>query len=315
MPEETSQPHPARFEKALACFQEARDLTNPEESPGLYGVVLHDIADTYRDAGDLKEAVEYFQQAVSYKKRADNPSDLATTMTALANTLVSIGELTEAREVLEELLGVVPDIDNDEEGRRAAVLHNVGLIYRELGKLDVEGAYQDGIAAYRKVLDLIDGEADPGWYASVLKDIGDAYEAQDLLEQAHASYEGAVRYTRRIEGTSASLITVLIALGRVSRRLGKLEGEPGVNGASAALGGGAPVVNGRVIEDAGARPDGAPPVDAVPPSDLPGERAQAGERAEADERDQEDVPPPPDGIPPLPDSPPPDSPPGSGSGS
>ncbi|MGW2230007.1 tetratricopeptide repeat protein [Streptomyces formicae] len=295
MPEETSPPRPARFEQALACFHEARDLTHPEESPGVYGVILHDIADTYRDARDLKEAVEYFRQAVSYKLRADNPSDLATTMTALANTLVSMGEPTEARDVLEQLLAEVPKIEEGE--RRAAVLHNIGLTYEELGNLGVEGAYQDGIAAYREVLELIDGEADPGWYASVLKDIGDAYEAQDLLAQAHASYEDAVRYTRRIEGASASLITVLIALGRVSRRLGKLEGESAVNGAAATLGGAAAVVNGRVIEDA------------------------AGAGAEAGERDQEDVPPPADGIPPLPDAPPPDarpdslpdSPPGEGS--
>ncbi|MFJ2773578.1 tetratricopeptide repeat protein [Streptomyces sp. NPDC087300] len=297
MPEETTQPRPARFEQALACFHEARDLTDPEESPGVYGVILHDIADTYRDARDLKEAVEHFRQAVAYKQRADNPSDLATTMTALANTLVSIGEHTEARDVLERLLAEAPKIGDAE--RQAAVLHNVGLTYEELGNLGVAGAYDDGIATYRAALVLIDGDGDPGWYATVLKDIGDAYEAQDLLEQAHASYEDAVRYTRRIEGTSASLITVLIALGRVSRRLGRLEDELAVNGGAAVPGGGPPVVNGTVVEDASARAEAADPaepvdpVDALPPSDRPGGRAQA------------DAPPPPDGIPPRPDSPPP----------
>ncbi|QEU92598.1 tetratricopeptide repeat protein [Streptomyces kanamyceticus] len=308
MPEETSKARPARFEQALACFHEARDLTDPEESPGVYGVVLHDIADTYRDARDLKEAVEYFRQAESYKRRANNPSDLATTMTALANTLLAMGEPTESRDVLERLLVETPKIEDLE--RQAAVLHNVALTYEELGRMGMEGAYQDAVASYRAVLDLVDGEADPGWYATVLKDIGDAYEAQELLVQAHASYEDAVRYTRRIEGTSASLITVLIALGRVSRRLGKLEGESAVNGAGASIGGAAPVVNGMVIEDAGARPDGAPPADAVPPSGLPDgrvqkdERVQEDERAQEGERAQEDAPPPPDGIPPLPDSPP-----------
>ncbi|MFE0175315.1 tetratricopeptide repeat protein [Streptomyces sp. NPDC059002] len=284
MPDETSQPRPAWFEQALACFHEARDLTNPEDSPGVYGVILHDIADTYRDARDLKEAVEHFRQAVSYKRRADNPSDLATTMTALANTLVSMGEPVEARDVLERLVALASSITDVE--RRGAVLHNVGLTYEELGNLGIEGAYEESVAAYRTVLTLIDGEADPGWYATVLKDIGDAYEAQDLLEEAHSSYEDAVRYTRRIEGTPTSLITVLIALGRISRRLGKLEGESLVNG-------GAGVVNGVRIEDAraGTPPaDADAPVDSVPPS------------APQDGRAQPDAPS--DGIPPLPDTPP-----------
>ncbi|MFK4067638.1 tetratricopeptide repeat protein [Streptomyces sp. NPDC029674] len=254
MPEETSQPRPARLDQALACFYEARGLTDPEESPGVYGIILHDIADTYRDARDYKEAVEHFRQAVSYKQQADNPGDLATTMTALANTLVAMGERTEARDVLERLGAEVPKIPDTE--RRAAVLHNMALTYEELGRLGVEGAYADGVAACQAVLALVDGETDPGWYASVLKDMGDAYDAQDMVAQAHAAYEEAVRYTRRIEGTSTSLITVLIALGRVSRRLGKLEGETTVRGDGA-------VVNGAVFDEPGDQPRAAP-------SDTPG---------------------------------------------
>lgn len=249
MPEETSQPRPARLDQALACFYEARGLTDPEESPGVYGIILHDIADTYRDADDLEEAVEYFRQAVSYKQQADNPSDLATTMTALANTLAALGERSEARDVLERLAGEVPKIPDTE--RRAAVLHNMALTYEELGRAGVEGAYADGVATCQAVLALVDGESDPGWYASVLKDMGDAYDAQDMVAQAHAAYEEAVRYTRRIEGTSTSLITVLIALGRTSRRLGKLEGETTVRADAA-------TVNGAVFDEPGGQPRDAP---------------------------------------------------------
>ncbi|MEU7584350.1 tetratricopeptide repeat protein [Streptomyces sp. NPDC041068] len=274
MPEETSPRRPARFEQALACFHEARDLTDPQDSPGVYGVILHDIADTYRDAHDFKEAVEHFRQAVSYKKRADNPSDLATTMTALANTLVAMREGAEAWEVLDDLAHEVPKITDVE--RRAAVLHNMALTYEELGNLGLEGAYAEGVAVCQAVLALVDGESDPGWYATVLKDLGDAYEAQEMLPQAHAAYEEAVRYTRRIEGKSTSLITVLIALGRTSRRLGKSEGETAVNG-------GGPVLNGAVLGGMGLDGAGPPqPPGAVPdaPSDVPPSDAAAGEDEE-----------------------------------
>ncbi|MGW0530974.1 tetratricopeptide repeat protein [Streptomyces sp. NPDC003032] len=265
----------ARFEQALDCFREARDLADPEASPGVYGVILHDIADTYRDAHDIKEAVEHFRQAVSYKERADNPSDLATTMTALANTLASLGEPTEARDVLERLAEEVPKIADTE--RRAAVLHNMGLTYEELGRLGLDGAYADGVAAYQAVLALIDGDVDPGWYATVLKDIGDAYESQEMLPQAHASYEEAVRYTRRIEDTPASLITVLIALGRTARRLARREGEALGNGA-APQGGAVGTWLGGGSQEAGA---GAPGAGAAAP-DAPSAGA-AGQGASGDE--------------------------------
>ncbi|QES43180.1 hypothetical protein DEJ49_21290 [Streptomyces venezuelae] len=282
MSEETSQSRPARLEQALACFYEARGLTDPEESPGVYGIILHDIADTYRDAHDLKEAVEHFRQAVSYKQQADNPSDLATTMTALANTLVSMGERTEARDVLEQLSAEVPKIGNTE--RRAAVLHNMALTYEELGRMGVERAYADAVSACRAVLALIDGASDPGWYASVLKDMGDVYDAQDMLPQAHAAYEEAVRYTRRMESTSASLITVLIALGRTSRRLGKQEGETTVSGDGGAA------VNGARLDAARSQPreasaetpsDAPPPPQGPPPQGPPPEGPPPEAEAEA----------------------------------
>lgn len=274
MPEETSQSRPARLEQALACFYEARGLTDPQESPGVYGIILHDIADTYRDARDLKESVEYFRQAVSYKQQADNPSDLATTMTALANTLVALGERTEARDVLEQLAAEVPKIGDAE--RRAAVLHNMALTHEELGRMGVEGAYADAVAGYQAVLALVDGDSDPGWYASVLKDMGDVYDAQDLLPQAHAAYEEAVRHTRRIESTSASLITVLIALGRTSRRLGKQEGETTVSGDGAAVNGARFEVARPQPREASSATPAETPSDAPPPPDGPPDSPPGG---------------------------------------
>ncbi|WP_369217093.1 tetratricopeptide repeat protein, partial [Streptomyces flavofungini] len=229
MPDETGRPRPARFEQALACFREARELTDPDDAPGVYGVIVHDEAETYRSAGDLGRAAELFRQAVAFQERADNPSALTTSMAALAGVLVSLREPVEAREVLKRLGIEIPKIDGPQP--RAVALHNLGLAYEDLGGLGVDEAYADAVTAHRAVLDLLDGESDPGWYATVLRDLGDAYAAQDLLSLAHASYEEAVRYTRRIGGgRSHSLITMLIVLGRASRRLGTLEGETWAEG-------------------------------------------------------------------------------------
>nr|WP_237330735.1 tetratricopeptide repeat protein [Streptomyces sp. BA2] len=142
--------------QALACFEEARALTGPEESPGVYGGILHDIADTHRGAGNFKEAAEHYRQAVSYRRRADQPGELVATMYALANCLATIGELAEAATVLRQITG--------------------------------EGAYAEAVSMYRSVLALVDPETDPGSYAAALKDMGDALAAQGQLEQSHVAY-------------------------------------------------------------------------------------------------------------------------------
>ncbi|MEV0121122.1 tetratricopeptide repeat protein [Streptomyces sp. NPDC050703] len=280
MPEETDRPRPARFEQALACFREARELTDPDDAPGVYGVILHDEAETHRSTGDLGRAVGLFRQAVAYQERAGNPSALTTSMAALANVLVAKRETVEARDVLKRLGVEIPKIGAVQP--RAVALHNLGLAYEDLGSLGVDEAYSEAVTAHRAVLDLLDGESDPGWYATVLRDLGDAYAAQDLLTLAHASYEEAVRYTRRIGGgRSNSLVTMLIVLGRASRRLGTLEGEVWVDGvgpADAGEGFGAPPVPG-----APPLPDAPPPEaesDGVGPADgPPADVEPAGEQA------------------------------------
>ncbi|MGW7068512.1 tetratricopeptide repeat protein [Streptomyces sp. NPDC054855] len=172
--------------QALACFEEARALTDPEESPGVHGGTLHDIADTYRGAGRLAEAVEYYQQAISYRRRADQPAELVVTMNALANCLVVMGELAEAAAVLRQITGEL--LSFPETAGRASYLHNVGLTYEQLGDKGVDGAYAEAVTVYQAVLALVDPETDPGSYAAALKDMGDALAAQGQLEQSHVAY-------------------------------------------------------------------------------------------------------------------------------
>ncbi|MEU5957336.1 tetratricopeptide repeat protein [Streptomyces sp. NPDC047525] len=172
--------------QALACFEEARALADPEESPGVHGGILQDIADTYRGAGQLEEAVDHYQQAIAYRRRADQPGELVVTMNALANCLVVMGELAEAAAVLRQITGEL--LRFPESAGRATYLHNVGLTYEELGGKGVEGAYAEAVTVYQAVLALVDPETDPGSYAAALKDMGDALAAQGQLEQSHVAY-------------------------------------------------------------------------------------------------------------------------------
>ncbi|TGB08420.1 tetratricopeptide repeat protein [Streptomyces sp. MZ04] len=141
-------PRTVWYAQALACFEEARGLTSPEESPGVYGGILHDIASTYRSAGDLKEAVEHYQQAISYRQRGDSPAELVATMNALANCLVAMGDLGEASAVLRRITGELLNFP-EPAGQRASYLRDVDLTYEELGDaLEAQGQLEQSHVAY-----------------------------------------------------------------------------------------------------------------------------------------------------------------------
>jgi len=215
------------FDQALTAFQEALGLVDGENEPGFYGVVLHDIADAYKAKGEDQEALARYRESVKYKRLADNPADLATTLRALGDALIDCDELTEARITLDQIKELLAkEIDNMERARRAVRFHSLGRGYERLGARAQEGAYAEALDAYQIALELVDAAADPGSYATVLRDIGDVHKARGFLTEAIVAYETAVEHMRRRPDAQRSLAAILVDLGRVRRRVGALESQP-----------------------------------------------------------------------------------------
>lgn len=203
-------------EPVLACFTEALELTDGESEPGFYGVILHDVADTYRLADDLPTALTYYRQSAEYKERGGTPGDLATTRIALVDCLVEVGQCPEARIVLDQ---TTADLELIPDAERAFYLHEAGLSYEALGKHGMRDAYAAALTAYQKARALLDPAADPGGFARVLRDIGDVQVALGRLDEAEKSYGDAIEMTRNRPGTDRSLASMLVTLGRLRRQL------------------------------------------------------------------------------------------------
>ncbi|MDP4510289.1 tetratricopeptide repeat protein [Nonomuraea turcica] len=204
------------LEQALACFQEALDLTDPEQSPGIYGLILHDIASTHEAAGDLKAAVTHYEQSVEYKRRSDNRDDLISTMIAFGDCLMAGRNLAQARTILDQARDELASLTGPSQ---AVMLHSLGQSYESLGKLGVRDAYPDALGLYQAALGLVSPDSDPRSYATVLTDIADVQSAQGSLHQAQANYAQAVEYTRHLPEAERTLASRLIALGRIHRRI------------------------------------------------------------------------------------------------
>src|SRR5215204_3195469 len=190
---------PSWFDQALAAFQEALELVDREKDPGLYGMVLHEIADVETAAGDLQAAAVSYRDAAKYKRLVGDPGDLAPTLVALGTCLIHADEPTEARSTLDQAKELLSKEGSKIERRlRAIRLQELGRAYEELGGRKQPGAYGEALTAYTAALELVDAETDPGFYGTVLQDIGDV-DASDRLPLA------------------------LVSLGRVRRRFGTLD--------------------------------------------------------------------------------------------
>jgi tetratricopeptide (TPR) repeat protein len=207
------------LDRALASFTEALTLVDRDQSPGFYGVILHDIAATHAAKGDREQAAAAYRESVMYKRNRlpDEPGDLATTLEAFCSFLIDTGGLAEARTILDQLNELLSQIP---EGERVYHVVGVGRAYERLANRGQKDAYPEALKNYKDALQLLNPDTDPGSYASVLNDMGDVYSAQGELDNACAAYEQTVDHIRRVPGATDDLAAALLRLGRIQRRIG-----------------------------------------------------------------------------------------------
>lgn len=223
--QEPGSPHFSHLDEALSAFEEALRLIDEDEQPASYGVVLHDIAQTYEIATEFEIAIDHYRESAMFKRQAGDQADTSVTLVALANCLIESGLLDEASSTLDEAVGFLdlskPRISSIDF---AFGNHEVGLLYERLGRKGQESAYDDALSAYQRALAHIDKKVDPASYGSVVRDAGDVYQATGRLSESVSAYSEAASLFRASDGRAA-LISVLIDLGRVNRRLAEADGE------------------------------------------------------------------------------------------
>jgi hypothetical protein len=69
-PQDVSASCASNLDEALNAFEEALRLIDKAAQPAWYGVVLHDIAQTYEVAERYPTAVELYRESAVFKRRA-----------------------------------------------------------------------------------------------------------------------------------------------------------------------------------------------------------------------------------------------------
>jgi tetratricopeptide (TPR) repeat protein len=211
---------PQWFQLAISTFREALGLIDAEASPGFYGVVMHDIAAAQVAAGKYRDGAATYEESARYKRLGGNKDDLIITLMAMSECLIGGEQPAAAKATLDEAGKILADT---ELGRRGVRLYRIGQAYEMVGMMGQEGARDRALACYRETLELLDAEAEPVSYATVLHSLGDVCRAANRLKEAVDAYQQAVGYLREHSADSASFKSYLIDLGRTLVEVGKAE--------------------------------------------------------------------------------------------
>ncbi|MFC5138500.1 hypothetical protein ACFPK1_09685 [Actinomycetospora rhizophila] len=207
------------LDQALAAFERARELTDVDEHPATYGVVLHDIALVHESSGRVSEAADLYRRSAAAKRIGSAPDDLQITLSALATCLIDAGEVGEAHTVADEALELLgrPGLDLD-RSRRADRAYRLGLLYERLGEHGARGADRQALETFEWALSLLDEQASPGYCGRILRAVARMQVLLGRVHDASASLTEAVRFLER-DGDAMVLVSGLIDLGRVYQRL------------------------------------------------------------------------------------------------
>jgi CHAT domain-containing protein len=198
-------------EAEAACLEALKLFRKPTQGQTElveYGLALtyYNLAVAFVDMCLLTEAEAAMCESLKLRRKLAQESelelDLATALNGLGNIFRDLRRLPEAKDVLEEALGIYRMLAQTEpevyEPSVAMTLNNLGNVLWDLNRLlEAETAYQEGLKLYRKL--VTDGlEAfDPGM-AMMLTGLGNVLRELSRLPEAEAAYREGLKLWRKL---------------------------------------------------------------------------------------------------------------------
>ena len=213
-----------KSEQALDLLREARrelELVDGPEGRLVLAGVFDEIGNVSQDLGRFNEAEKSYQRALKLRQVELGPEakEVADTLNNLASLSWRLGNLAEAGQRFEEILAIYERLQA-EDHHLAAVLSNLGLVYRG------QGAFEEAEASFLRALEISRrslGEDHPQ-VGSVLFSLGRLHLYQNRLEEAATRFEQSLRIRRRAFGLEHyECGRSLIWLGEAQRGLGHLD--------------------------------------------------------------------------------------------
>jgi CHAT domain-containing protein/Flp pilus assembly protein TadD len=215
------------YQQALESYQKALAIKRELGDKAGEALVLNNIGEIYRNQGQYPQAFEHYHQALkifqsfrSIQSQGGNLSILGSTVNdSLPNEIIRISNenliITNGAKVnLDSQLNVIINQPISHRRGEGATLHNLGVVYNELGQYSIAlNLYKQALAIRKEIGDKVEE-------GNTLNNIGIVYNQLGQNSQALKYYQQALAVQREASD-KAGEGTILNNIGLVYDELGQ----------------------------------------------------------------------------------------------
>nr|MCM0592175.1 tetratricopeptide repeat protein [Gloeotrichia echinulata DEX184] len=199
--------------KAQKYYQQALDSC-PAEDEKEKAAIIHNLGSLKADRGEIEEAIALYQQSLALFEQIGNVQDKAPTLHNLGILKADRGEIEEAIALYQQSLALFEQIGNVQG--KAATLHNLGSLKANRGEIE------EAIALFQQSLALKEQIGDVKGKAATLHNLGSLKANRGEIEEAIALFQQSLALKEQIgyvQGKAATLHN----LGRLKANRGEIE--------------------------------------------------------------------------------------------
>ncbi|MBD1834212.1 tetratricopeptide repeat protein [Cyanobacteria bacterium FACHB-472] len=170
-------------------YQQALDSC-PEDDEPEKACIIHNIGIIYANTGEIKQAIAYYQQSLEITQRIGDVQKKAATLHQLAAIYANTGDIELAIVYYQQSLKITQHIGDVQ--KKAATLHSLATIYANTGEVELARAY------YQQSLEIFERIGNLQGKAATLHSLAGIYADTGEIEQAIAYYQQSLEINERI---------------------------------------------------------------------------------------------------------------------
>ena len=185
--------------KAQTYYQQALDSC-PQDDETEKAAIIHNLARLKANSGQIEEAIALYQQSLDITERIGDAQGKAATLHQLARLKANCGQIEQAIALYQQSLDITERIGNAQG--KAATLHELGRLKANSGQIE------DAIALYQQSLEITERIGDVKTKASTLHELGRLKADSGQIEDAIALYQQVLEIDERIGNAQGKAITL-----------------------------------------------------------------------------------------------------------
>ncbi|MEH2194626.1 MAG: tetratricopeptide repeat protein [Nostoc sp.] len=208
-----SQAQLGEVEQAQQYYQQALEFCLQTDETEK-AAIIHNLAGIYANKGEVDEAIRLYNQSLEIKERIGDVQGKAGTLHQLGGIYANKGEVDEAIALYNQSLEINERIGNIQG--KAATLHQLAILYANKGEVD------EAIALYNQSLEIDERIGYVQSKAATLHQLGIIYADKGEVDEAIAFYNQSLEITQRIGYVQGKAVT-LHQLGVIHANKGEVD--------------------------------------------------------------------------------------------